>query len=87
MREKSENLYKASRTTAGLTQEQAAALLAIAPRTLSDYENGHTRVPDDIVAAMSDYYKAPLLAIQHLQQTSVLGKYLPAIIAPQLSFP
>ena len=83
MRDECENLYKLCRTTAGLTQEQAAELLAIAPRTLSDYENGHARVPDDIVDAMSNHYKAPLLAWHHLKQTSILGKYLPEVVMPQ----
>lgn len=56
-----ENLYKVCRTSAGLTQEQAAELLGVAPRTLSDYENERTRVPDDIVDAMSRIYKEPRL--------------------------
>ena len=78
-----ENLYKVCRTSAGLTQEQAAELLGVAPRTLSDYENERTRVPDDIVDAMSRIYKAPLLAWWHLRNTSVLGKYLPDVVMPQ----
>ena len=78
-----ENLYKLCRTSAGLTQEQAAEVLAISPRTLSDYENEKTRVPDDIVDIMSRHYKAPLLAWWHLRNTSVLGKYLPDVVMPQ----
>lgn len=57
-----ENLYKLCRTSAGFTQEAAAELLAISPRTLSDYENDRAKVPDDIVDAMSNHYKSPLLA-------------------------
>lgn len=60
MTQECENLYKLCRTSAGFTQEQAAELLNIAPRTLSDCENGKTRVPDDIVDAMSNHYKSPL---------------------------
>jgi len=78
-----ENRYKICRSTSGLTQEQAAELLGVAPRTLSDYENGHARVPDDIVATMADLYKSTILPWWHLKQTSVLGKYLPDIIIPQ----
>lgn len=78
-----ENLYKLCRTSAGLTQEQAAELLAVSPRTLSDYENDRARVPDDVVDAMSRQYKAPLLAWWHLRNTSVLGKYLPDVVMPQ----
>ena len=77
------NRYKVCRSTAGLTQEQAAGLLGIAPRTISDYENGRAKVPDDIVAAMTEAYDSPLLAWWHLKQTSVLGKYLPDIVMPQ----
>jgi transcriptional regulator with XRE-family HTH domain len=66
-----------------MTQEQAADLLAVAPRTLSDYENGRAKVPDDIVAAMAEVYKSPMLAWWHLKQTSILGKYLPEIIMPR----
>lgn len=78
-----ENLYKVCRTSAGLTQERAAELLAVSPRTLSEYENGHQRVPDDIVDAMSKHYKSPLLAWWHLRNTSILGKYLPDVVMPQ----
>lgn len=83
MSEECENLYKLCRISAGLTQEQAAELLGVAPRTLSDYENGRTRVPDDIVDGMSRNYNAPLLAWDHLKRTSVLGKYLPEVVMPQ----
>jgi transcriptional regulator with XRE-family HTH domain len=78
-----ESRYKTSRTTAGMTQEAAAELLGVAPRTLSDYENDRARVPDDIVASMADVYKSPLLAWWHLKNHSVLGKYLPDVSEPQ----
>ena len=78
-----ENRYKVCRETAGFTQSQAADLLHTSERSLSDYENGKTKVPDDIVASMSEEYNAPLLAWWHLKETSVLGKYLPDIIMPQ----
>ena len=75
------NRYKSCRNNAGFTQEQAAELLHIAVRTLSEYENGGN-VPDEIVAMMADQYRAPVLAWWHLKTTSVLGKFLPEIIAP-----
>jgi transcriptional regulator with XRE-family HTH domain len=81
--ENCENLYKVCRNTSALTQEQAAELLGVAPRTLSEYESGRAKVPDDIVDTMSEIYKAPLLAWWHLKNTSVLGKYLPEVIMPQ----
>lgn len=83
MSEERENLYKVCRVSAGYTQEQASELLAVSVRTLSDYENGKTRVPDDIVDAMSKHYQSPLLAWWHLRNTSVLGKYLPDVVMPQ----
>jgi transcriptional regulator with XRE-family HTH domain len=80
-----DNRYKISRETAGMTQAVAAELLHVSERSLSDYENGKTRVPDDIVAAMADTYNSPLLAWWHLKTTSILGKYLPDLVMPQTS--
>ena len=85
MNDECENIYKLGRTTAGFTQEQAADLLYIASRTLSDYENGRTRVPDETVAMMAEAYKQPLLAYYHLKRFSPLGKYLPDIQEPLTS--
>jgi len=70
------NYYKECRELAGFTQETAAEKLNISVRALSGYENG-TKVQDDIVDAMSTEYNAPLLAIWHLKENSVLGKWLP----------
>jgi len=78
-----QNRYKVSRANSGMTQESAASVLSVSPRTLSDYENGRAKVPDDIVATMSEVYKCPLLAWWHLRETSVLGKFLPDIQMPQ----
>lgn len=83
MSKECENMYKVCRCTAGFTQERAAELLVVAPRTLSDYENGRANVPDDVVAKMAEIYKSPLLAWWHLRETSVLGKYIPDIVMPQ----
>jgi len=64
--------YKISRNSAGLTQEQAAEMLAeetsrpLAVRTLSDYENGHTKVPDEVVAAMAKVYGCPIVVYLHV---------------------
>lgn len=77
------NYYKICRNTSGLSQEQASDLLNVTVHTLSKYENGHAKVPDDLVVAMTEHYKAPLLAWWHLKNTSVLGKFLPDIIMPQ----
>jgi len=78
-----ENRYKLCRENAGFTQEHAAELLHISVRTLSDYENGHAKVPDDVVDAMAGHYHSPLLAWWHLKNHSVLGKYLPEVSMPE----
>lgn len=75
--------YKTCRESAGMKQEEAAALLNISCRTLSDYENDKVRVPDDIVDKMSELYGSPLLAWWHLKNNSVLGKYLPDVFEPR----
>lgn len=49
-----ENLYKTCRVSAGFTQEEAAELLAVSSRMLSDYERDQARVPDDTVARMAE---------------------------------
>lgn len=83
MRKECENRYKLCRLSAGITQEQAAEIFDISVRVLSDYENGHTKVPDGIVALMTECYNAPLLAWWHVKNASILGKFLPDIIMPQ----
>ena len=71
--------YKICREQAGLTQEQAKVLLGIEETaTLSRYENGHTPVNQDLVAAMVKVYRTPLLAWQHLIHSNpALAPYLP----------
>jgi transcriptional regulator with XRE-family HTH domain len=83
MKQDCENRYKMSRVIAKIKQEDAAELLNVSPRSLSDYENGHRSVPDDIVAKMAEIYKCPLLAWWHLKQFSVLGKFLPDVQMPE----
>jgi transcriptional regulator with XRE-family HTH domain len=83
MSKNSENRYKICRESAGLTQEAAADTLGVATRTLSDYENDHANVPDDIVDRMVDAYRAPILAWWHLKKHNPLGRRLPDFILPQ----
>jgi len=83
MRKGCENGYRICREDAGLTQEQAAEVLHVSTRTLSDYENGHTKTPDEIVSAMTEKYKTPPLVWWHFKYHSVLGKFLPDIQMPQ----
>jgi len=60
-----ENRYKACRENTGFTQAQAAEILHVSERSLSDYENDKTKVPDDIVLRMSEIYSAPTLVWWH----------------------
>ncbi|MCL2215440.1 MAG: helix-turn-helix transcriptional regulator [Defluviitaleaceae bacterium] len=80
MNKNCENRYKLCRETAGITQEQAAELLNVSVRQLSDYENGKAKVSDDTVERMAHHYKSHLLAWWHLKHHSVLGKYLPEVM-------
>ncbi len=73
MKETSRNYYKECRENAKLSQEQAAELLDISIRSLSDYENGKTIPPDDTVEKMVDVYHARLLGWVHLRNTSSLA--------------
>lgn len=76
------NPYKMCRENAGLSQEYAAGLLHIAPRTLSDYENDKTTVPDDIVMAMGKIYDTNFLVWWHLKYRTPYGEILPEIYEP-----
>ena len=78
-----ENRYKVCRETAGLTQEQAAEVLHVSVRQLSDYENSKQRVPDEMVSSMAEQYNAPLLAWYHLKYNHPLGKFLPDLQEPR----
>lgn len=78
------NYYKISREHSYLTQEVAAELLSISPRSLSDYETGKTTPSDEVVEKMVEIYKTRLLGWWHLRSTSELAKKcLPDIQLPQ----
>ncbi|UZQ85076.1 helix-turn-helix transcriptional regulator [Thermoclostridium stercorarium] len=80
MKRTCENIYKNARQSAGLTQEQAAALLNVSPRTLSEYESGRIIPADDIVCKMVVVYKAKHLAYLHLKQSTEVGRrFLPEL--------
>ena len=72
-----------------MTQEQAAERLAeetgrpLAVRTLSGYENGHDKVPDEVVAAMAKVYDCPLIVWLHVSNNPHIGGFFPEIQKPQ----
>lgn len=67
------NIYKSSRSEAGLTQEQAAELLACSVESIRAYETGQRTPPDEAVRLMADLYGAPWLLIEHARETDKLG--------------
>ncbi len=77
---KYENIYKNARKTTILTQEKASEFLRISKDSLSAYERGITRTPDDIVCKMIEVYGTRWLAYEHLRESTLVGqKYLPKI--------
>ena len=77
-----ESMYARYRRAAGMTQEYAAELLGVAPRTLQAWERGESTPPNARVLAMCDIYCAPPLAIAHLRFNSIIAyDVLPAVKA------
>ena len=75
-----ESMYARYRKAAGITQECAAELLGVAPRTLQAWERGETTPPNARVLAMCDIYCAPTLAIEHLRFSIIIAyDVLPAV--------
>lgn len=70
------NIYQTARKVAGLTQERAAELLALSPRSLADYEAGLRLPPNDVADRMVTVYNSQLLAVQHLRNASQLARNL-----------
>ncbi|MDI3312026.1 MAG: helix-turn-helix transcriptional regulator [Thermoanaerobacterium sp.] len=78
MNKRCENIYKTARKNAGMTQEEAAGLLFISSRALTDYETGRTIPSDETVCRMIEIYHAPWLGYQHLKQSTEVGRrFLP----------
>jgi len=80
MRKKFGKICATARDDAGYTQEQAAPELNVSTRSLSDYEQGKTIVPEDVVLTMMDIYNAQWLGYLYLQIANEVGrKILPGI--------
>jgi transcriptional regulator with XRE-family HTH domain len=76
----------AARKRAGYSQEAAAELFGVSARSISDYENSKTLVPDDIAAKMVKVYDAVWLGYLYLSLDSVVGQMvLPPIEVKELS--
>ena len=74
------NIYKTARKAAGLTQEQAAELLHVSVRSLTEYEAGRTIPPDDVVCRMVEVYNTRYLAYLHLKNSTEVGRrFLPEL--------
>ena len=65
-----------ARINAGMSQETASELLHVSVRTLSNYENGITAVPDQTVYRMMKIYKAQDLGWNYLINTSRIARDL-----------
>ena len=77
-----QTMYARYRNAAGMTQERAAELLGVAPRTLQAWERGESTPPNARVLAMCDIYCSPTLAIEHLRYNSIIAyDVLPAVKA------
>lgn len=70
------NIYQTARKVAGLTQERAAELLALSPRSLADYESGMRLPPNDVADRMVTVYNSQLLAVQHLRNSTQFAREL-----------
>ena len=80
-----ESMYGRYRKAAGMTQEYAAELLGVAPRTLAAWERGESKPSDERVLSMVDIYCAPTLAIEHLRATTAIARgILPPVDAVPL---
>lgn len=70
------NIYQTARKVAGLTQERAAELLGLSPRTLADYEAGLRLPPNDVADRMVTVYNSQLLEVQHLRNSTQIARDL-----------
>lgn len=66
-------MYKQERKRAGLSIEEAAFQLHVAPRTLCTYEAGKTRPSPETVLAMTKVYRAPALVTHYCRSNCAIG--------------
>lgn len=76
MQTPSRNIYQIARSAKGLTQERAAELIDISVESVRAYESGRVIPPTSVVLHMIDVYEYPVLALQHLRNSSDLANCL-----------
>ena len=80
MKERSGNIYRNARQTAGLTQERWAEYLGISPEAVRQYEAGIIMPGDEVVLKMAEVSGMHILAYWHLVRKSRLAaKILPEL--------
>jgi len=67
-------MYKGARKQAGLSIEEAAFQLHIAPRTLCKYEANETVPPPETVLGMSRLYQIPWLTQHYCRENCAIGR-------------
>lgn len=67
-------MYKEARKRAGLSIEEAAFQLHIAPRTLCKYEAGETLPAPEVALAMGRIYNAPALTMLYCRRECAIGR-------------
>lgn len=70
------NFYQIARGAKGLTQERAAELIDISVESIRAYESGRVIPPTIVVLRMIDVYEHPVLALQHLRNSSDIAEGL-----------
>ncbi len=67
-------MYRLARKKAGLTIDEAAFKVHVAPRTLCKYESGENVPPPEVVLAMGREYRAPELVARYCRERCAIGQ-------------
>lgn len=73
MEQRTTNIYKNARQTAGLTQERWAEQLGVTADTVRLYESGRNYPSDEVAARMAEVAGMPVLGYWHLKLKSSLA--------------
>lgn len=69
-------MYRTARKEAGLTLEEAAWRLNVAPRTLGKYESGELDVRPEMALKMGGIYGLPEMLPEHCSKSCPIGRVL-----------